>query len=343
MSAVIPIEDYARKCIGNSDRNGLPIKPRLFRKGQTARGTQFAQLTAFVAVAEHGSFTRAAAQLGLSTPSLSQAVRYLEEGFGVRLLNRTTRSVSLTEAGEKLLSHLNPVLEGVENAIDAVNAFRDNPAGSIRLTVHPLAAVAVIAPLVARFSTAYPAIGLEVSVDLDCKDIVSDRFDAGIHLGNSIAQDMIAVPMGCKFRLTTVASPDYLARQAAPSVPDDLREHNCIRYRWDKDGVAHSWKFKHAHRQVEVGIEGTLTVNDHDLALRAGVDGVGIVQLPEASVSGLIKEGRLVPLLSDWSPSWPGFYLFYSSGRHVPVKLRTLIDFLKKESKDSPERKPVAH
>ena len=189
------------------------------RKGQAIRGTQFAQLTAFVAVAEHSSFTRAAEHLGLSTPSLSQAIRGLEESFGVRLLNRTTRSVALTEAGEQLLSHLNPVLEGVDNAIDAVNAYRDSPAGTIRLTVHPLAAVTVIAPLVARFSAAYPAIGLEVSVDLECKDIVVDHFDAGIHLGSSIAQDMIAVPIGGKFRVVTVASPDYLARNPAPSTP----------------------------------------------------------------------------------------------------------------------------
>lgn len=335
MSAVIPIaEHYARNRIDKPDRNGSPTKPRLSRKGQTIRSTQFAQLTAFVAVAEHCSFTRAAEQLGLSTPSLSQAIRYLEEGFGVRLLNRTTRSVSLTEAGEQLLSHLSPLLEGVENAIDAVNAFRDKPAGTIRLTVHPLAAVSIIAPLVARFSTAYPDIGLEVSADLDCKDIVSDRFDAGIHLGNSIAQDMIAVPVGCTFRLTTVASPDYLAHRPAPSVPDDLREHSCIRYRWNKESVTNSWKFNKPQAQVEVAIDGSLTVNDHDLALRAGVDGLGIVQLPEASVSALISEGRLVPLLSDWSPSWPGFYLFYSSRRHVPVKLRALIDFLRKELKD---------
>ena len=308
-------------------RKGAP------RKGQGIRGTQFAQLTAFVAVAEHCSFTRAAEQLGLSTPSLSQAIRGLEESFGVRLLNRTTRSVALTEAGEQLLSHLNPVLEGVDNAIDAVNAYRDTPAGTIRLTVHPLASVTVIAPLVARFSAAYPAIELEVSVDLDCKDIVSDHFDAGVHLGSSIAQDMIAVPIGGKFRVVTVASPEYLARKAAPTTPDELRRHNCVRYRWDKDVVANNWRFMKDGEWVEVGVEGTLTVNDHDLALRAALDGVGIVQLPEASVAALVADGKLVPLLADWSPKWNGFFLYYSSRRHVPVKLRALVDFLRKESK----------
>ena len=194
------------------------------------RGTQFAQLTAFVAVAEHSSFTRAATHLGISTPSLSQTIRSLEEQFGVRLLNRTTRSVGLTEAGAELLSHLSPVMEGVDKAIDAVNAFRDKPAGTLRLVVHPIAALTVISPSVARFSAEYPEIRLEICVDDAHKDIVGERFDAGIHLGDDIAQDMIAVPISGKFRLTTVASPDYLARSASLSVPRDLQQHTCIKY-----------------------------------------------------------------------------------------------------------------
>lgn len=302
------------------------------RKGQGIRGTQFAQLTAFVAVAEHRSFTRAAEHLGLSTPSLSQAIRGLEETFGVRLLNRTTRSVALTEAGEQLLQHLSPILEGVDNAIDAVNAYRDTPGGTLRLTVHPLAAVTVIGPLVARFSSAYPSIDLEVSVDIACRDIVSDHFDAGVHLGNNIAQDMIAVPLGGDFRIVTVASPDYLARNAGIDSPADLASHNCVRYRWDK-AVANNWRFMRDGDRVDVAVEGTLAVNDHDLALRAALDGVGVVQLPEVSVSSLVAEGRLIQLLTDWSPNWGSFFLFYPSRRHVPVKMRTLVDFLRRESK----------
>ena len=176
------------------------------------RGTEFAQLSAFVAVAKHSSFTRAATHLGISTPTLSQRIRSLEERFGVRLLNRTTRSVALTEASDELLGHLNPVLEGVDRAIEAVNAFRDKPAGTVRLSVHPIAAVTVLAPLVARFAADYPEIRLEVCVDDACRDIVSDRFDAGVHFADSIAQDMIAVPLGERLCLSTVASPDYLAR-----------------------------------------------------------------------------------------------------------------------------------
>lgn len=308
-------------------------RPYALRKGQGIRGTQFAQLTAFVAVAEHRSFTRAAQHLGLSTPSLSQAIRGLEENFGVRLLNRTTRSVALTEAGEQLLQHLSPVLEGVDNAIDAVNAYRDTPGGTLRLTVHPLAAVTVIGPLMARFSSAYPSIELELSVDIACRDIVSEHFDAGVHLASNIAQDMIAVPIGGNFRIVTVAAPEYLARTPGIDTPRDLAAHNCVRFRWDK-AVANTWRFMKDGERADVAVEGSLTVNDHDLALRSALDGVGIVQLPEASVAPLIAEGRLATVLDGWSPNWGNFFLFYPSRRHIPMKLRTMVDFLRKESKN---------
>ncbi len=303
------------------------------------RGTQFAQLSAFVAVAEQRSFTKAATQLGISTPSLSQAVRRLEEQFGVRLLNRTTRSVSLTDAGEELLGHLNPVFSGVENAIDAVNAFRDKPAGVLRLSVHPVAAVAVLAPLVGRFSEQFPEISLDISVDVEQRDIVSERFDAGIQSGDSIAQDMIALPIGGGSRLSAVASADYLARNGVPESPDDLRAHNCIGYRWST-GVAHRWKFARSGEAIEVPVHGTLSVNDPHLALRAGLDGVGVVLLPAAWVSAGIADGKLVQLLSDWSARWADFVLYYSSRRHVPIKLRAFADFLKRESKQAGRSEP---
>ncbi len=296
------------------------------------RGTQFAQLSAFVAVAEHRSFTRAATHLGISTPSLSQAIRRLEEQFGVRLLNRTTRSVALTEAGEQLLGHLNPVLAGVETAIDAVNEFRDKPSGMLRLTVHPVAAVVMLAPLVGRFTEEYPEISLDISVDVEQRDIVSDRFDAGIQGADEIAQDMIALPIGGNFDLSVVASPDYLTRAQTPSAPDDLRNHNCIGYRWTT-GIGHRWKFQRLGEHIEVPIQGSLSVNDPHFALRAGLDGVGVVLLPAAWVSPLVAEGKLVRLLPDWTAKLTDFSLYYSSRRHVPVKLRTFADFLRKESK----------
>lgn len=309
------------------------------------RGTQFAQLTAFVAVAENRSFTKAAANLGIKVPSLSHAIRALEEQFGVRLLNRTTRSVALTEAGEQLLGHLTPVLESVDRAIDAVNEFREKPTGTLRLTVHPVAAVTVIGPIVARFSAAYPEIGLDISVEAERKDIVGERFDAGIHPDESIAQDMIAIPIGGQFRSSTVASPDYLAKRSAPTAPVDLREHNCIRYRGGADGHGHPWRFCRADQTLDVQVKGSLTVNDPALALRAALDGLGIVQLPEMSIAPLVAEGRLVRLLSDWSPRRTEFSLFYSSRRHLPVKVRALVDFMRKESKEgarAEEGRPVS-
>jgi DNA-binding transcriptional LysR family regulator len=297
------------------------------------RGTQFAQLTAFVAVAEHSSFTRAATHLGISTPSLSQTIRSLEEQFGVRLLNRTTRSVALTDAGAELLAHLSPVMEGIDKAIDAVNAYRDKPAGTLRLSVHPVAALTVIAPLVARFSAKYPEIQLAINVDDERKDIVGERFDAGIHLGDGIAQDMIAIPIGGKFRLSTVASPAYLARSAPLSVPHDLTQHNCIKYCWAGKEANHPWKFRNADQKVEVNVAGSLNLNDLELALRAGLDGMGVVQLPDVLVAPFVADGRLVPVLADWAPQWTDFVLYYSSRRHVPLKLRALVDFLRRESK----------
>jgi DNA-binding transcriptional LysR family regulator len=299
------------------------------------RGTQFAQLTAFVAVAEHSSFTRAALQLGISTPSLSQTIRSLEGQFGVRLLDRTTRSVALTEAGEELLGKLNPIIEGLRDALDGVNAFRDKPAGKLRLAVHPVAAVTVIAPSIARFAAEYPEIRLDICVDWERKDIVSERFDAGIHLGDGVAQDMIAIPIGGKFRLTTVASPDYLDRSAPLSSPDDLTQHNCIKYCWGDDVAGHPWKFKAAEQLIEVNVNGSLEVNNLDLALRAALDGIGVVQLPEATVAPYIAERSLAPVLPDWSPQGADFALFFSSRRHVPVKLRALVDFLRRQSRHS--------
>jgi DNA-binding transcriptional LysR family regulator len=327
-------------------REMTSVRRHAARKRHTTRGTQFAQLNAFAAVAEQCSFTRAAEHLGLSTPSLSHAIRALEEDLGVKLLARTTRSVTLTEAGERLLGHLGPVLEGVDYAIDSINALRDTPAGTLRLSVHPLAAVTIIAPLVAGFSAAYPNVGLEVSVDLERKDIIGDHFDAGIHPGNHVAQDMIAVPIGTKVQSLTVASPHYLAGNPAPKHPDDLRHHNCICYRWDRAGTKHAWQLSNQNQTIEVSVDGSLIVNDIDIALRAALDGLGIVQLPHTTVSQFIGDGSIVSLLPQWSPRRDDFVLYYSSHRHVPTKLRAFIDYLKKESRprkgDSAPAKEIA-
>jgi DNA-binding transcriptional LysR family regulator len=300
---------------------------------QTMRGTQFSQLTAFVAVAENRSFTKAAAHLGFKTPALSHAIRSLEEQFGVRLLNRTTRSVGLTDAGEQLLSRLTPVLQSFDRAIDGIIEFRDKPTGTLRLSVHRLAAASVIGSMVARFSAQYPEIGLDISVEPEGKDIVGDGFDAGIHPADRIALDMIAVPLGGHIRFVTVAAPDYLARNSAPSTPGDLQRHNCIRYRGGSGSAGHPWRFGNADQIVEVAVKGTLTVNDPALALRAALDGMGIVQMPETWIAPLVAEGKLVELLHNWPPRRAEFSLFYSGRRHLPVKLRVLVDFLRQEAR----------
>ena len=296
-------------------------------------GSRLGYLTAFVAVAERRSFTRAASHLGLSPSSLSNAIRCLEEGFGVRLLNRTTRSVALTDAGDLLLRHLSPVFEDVDRAIEAVSQFRDKPAGTIRLTVHPIAASTLLAPILARFLVEYPEVKLDIAVDVERRDIVREHFDAGIHPREDIDQDMIIASVGGEIRLVTAASPDYLARHGEPSKPEDLLQHRCIKYRWGSRADGGPWKFRGAGSEVVVQVMGALTVNDLTLASRAGVDGIGIVQLPESSIQSFVAEGRLIKILDEWTPSGMEFCLFHSSRRQIPIKLRALVDVLRNESK----------
>src|SRR5258705_892879 len=296
------------------------------------RANQFSELTAFVAVPQHRNFTKAATHLGLSPPSLSQTVRSLETRLGVRLLNRTTRSVALTAAGEGLLAVIQPVLEGIDKAVDALNQFRDKPMGSLRLTASRFAAVMIVGPLIGRFMTEYPDIRVELFVDDSHSDIVSGRFDAGIRWGERIDKDMIAVRMGGGFRLIPVASPAYLARNPRPNTPRDLRAHRCIHYRHTWDGEILRWMFEKDGEQIEVAAEGALIVNDMDLALGAAHDGLGIAYVPEATARPSIEDGRLIPLLEDWCRFELDFFLYYSSRPQFPLPLQTLIAFIRKHA-----------
>lgn len=299
------------------------------------RGTQFSELSAFVAVAEQASFTKAAKQIGLSTATLSQTIRALEERLGVRLLNRTTRSVSPTEAGEQLLARLRPALDGFDDALESMNAFRDRPAGHLRLTVPPPVAGFVLAPLLAPFLARYPEIALEISVDSALVDIVANRFDAGIRFGPRVARDMIAVPITDKLRVVVVASPEYLAQRPRPQTPKDLLTHNCIRLRFGISGLA-PWQFLVNGKETEFDVEGSLTVNDGELAVRAALDGVGILYMLEDYVAPMIADGRLVPLLDEClPPPTDGFYLYYPSRRQNPAALQALIAFLRANFKAS--------
>jgi len=288
----------------------------------------FTEMTAFVAIAERLSFAKAAVQLGVSRSALSETMRGLEDKLGVRLLNRTTRSVALTQVGERLLAELRPALASFEAAVESINQFRDKPAGHLRLTVPRPAAKMVIEPILGKFLAAYPAISLEIATDSALTDIVRDRFDAGIRPGHVLEQDMIAIRVGEDARPTVVGSPDYLRRHGHPKTPADLQTHNCIRQRF-ASGAIHQWAFEKRGKSVEVMVKGSLIVNDGDLALRAALDSVGLARLSATLVDPHVAARRLVSLLEDWTPRSVGFFLYYPSRRQAPAALQAFVDFLK--------------
>jgi DNA-binding transcriptional LysR family regulator len=292
------------------------------------RGPELAEMNAFIAVAERRSFARAAVQLGISRSRLSETIRELEGRLGVRLLNRTTRSVAPTVAGERLLTQIRPLLNDFDVVLDSINAFRDKPAGLLRLTVLPPAASFMLAPVLSRFLEQYPAINLEISVDAALTDIVAGRFDAGMRAGDRVERDMIALRIGEEIRNVVVATPDYLARHKRPTTPQDLGAHNCIRVRFPS-GVILPWQFEKKGRQVEAAVEGRLTVNDPELALKAALEGVGVLYTALGYAGSEIKAGRLVPLLEDWRTPATAIFLYYSGRRQVPVPLQAFIEFLR--------------
>jgi DNA-binding transcriptional LysR family regulator len=292
------------------------------------RGTEFGELSAFLVVAEQRNFTRAAKQLGISPATLSQTIKTLEERLGLRLLNRTTRSVAPTEAGDKLLMRLRPVIDDYEAAIDSLNEFRGKPAGLLRLTVAPPAAQSVLAPVLAKFLAQYPDIKLEISVDSANIDIVAQQFDAGIRAGDRIDRDMIAVRITDEWQTAVVGSAAYLAKHGKPKQPQDLQAHNCIRLRMP-NGALLPWRFVKDGKTFDVAVSGSLILNETSLMAPAILDGVGLTQLPRAYVAAAITEGRVVSLLEEWQPSGAPFALYYPSRRQTPAALQALIDFLR--------------
>jgi DNA-binding transcriptional LysR family regulator len=291
-------------------------------------GVQLAELTAFVAVAEHLSFTKAAVQVGVALPTMSQTIRSLEERLGVRLFNRTTRSVALTEAGDRLLLEIQPIIAGIDHALESVNLFRDNPVGTLRLAVSRPAATRVLAPIIQPFLAEYPAIRLEVSVDDTHSDIVSGRFDAGIRVGHRVERDMTILRLLDEFRMLAVATPGYLARHPAPSLPKDLHFHNCIRYRQPWDGSFQPWMFNKGRQHSEISVEGSLIANDIELVLGAALDGVGVAYVAEPLVAPLLAEGRLLALLQGWCSMLPGVFLYYPSRHQIPMPLLVFLKFI---------------
>jgi DNA-binding transcriptional LysR family regulator len=296
------------------------------------RGPEFAELTAFVAVAEQRNFTRAAANLGIAPSTLSQTIRSLEDRLGVRLLNRTTRSVATTEAGERLLVQLQPALDGIGKAMETVNAYRDTPMGTLRLCVSRPASLHIVAPLLGPFLAAHPAITVEITTDDSRQDIVKGGFDAGVRIGETIDQDMIAVRLADSYRMVAVASASYLENNPPPAHPDELRAHNCIRHRWTWDGAVHPWRFERGDEHLEVAVDGDLVVDDLLLALFAARDGAGVAYLPDAFICPYLDQGRLVRLLDDWSMTKSGVFLYYSGRRQVPAPLQAFIAFVRRHA-----------
>jgi DNA-binding transcriptional LysR family regulator len=308
------------------------------------KNNSFSKLSAFVVVAEQRHFSKAAAQLGVSPSTLTQTIRSLEDQLGVRLLNRTTRSVSITAAGELLLHHMQPVLGAVDNALDAVNSFRDSPRGHLRLSIARVVALSLISPLIPEFLAEYPDITLEIVTDDSNIDIISERIDAGIRVGELIEKDMIAVRIFEEFRMLTVASPEYLAKHPPIATPDDLRAHNCIQRRRTKDGIIHPWEFEANGKRSQVAVGGSLVVNDWHLMLKASMNGIGISNLPEMLVRQAISEGRLVSLLDEWAIRVSGLFIYYSSRRQVPAPLQAFISFMRRHRNLAPlQSRPTIH
>ncbi len=295
------------------------------------RGAEFAEMSAFAAIAELRSFGKAAMQLGIGKSTLSQNLRSLEERLGVRLLNRTTRSVSLTEAGARLLARVRPSLVELNAAVDEIANYQKSPTGLLRLVVQPPVATLLIEPILARFLREYPGIQLDVAVVKMPADIASEGFDAGIRIGEQIDRDMIAMRVMGEARFLVVASPDYLTHRPRPKTPRDLRQHDCIRNRLP-NGAIFGWDFEKNNKVLHISVEGRLIVNDIELSIRAVRDGLGLAYLLYDYVSADLKAGRLVPLLEEWSPRLSGFFLYYSSRRQVTGPLQALIAFLKAEA-----------
>ena len=293
------------------------------------RGTEFAELTAFLAVAKERSFRRAAKRLGFSPSALSHTIRELEERLGTRLLNRTTRSVSPTEAGLALFNRIGPAIAEIESAVGALGDSQPRPSGRLRLNLPRVAADLILAPVLGRFVQTYPNILLELAIDDDIIDVVAGGCDAGIRNGEHLQQDMVAVRLTPNLEVAVVGAPVYFAQREAPQTPRDLKNHACINYRWITTGALYRWPFKGPDGPIDVAVEGPLVVNDLDVILEAALGGGGLACLPKSFVAGHIETGRLIRVLEAWYRPISGFFLYYPGHRHTPPALRAFIDFLR--------------
>ena len=286
-------------------------------------------LAAFVAVAELSSFTGAAARLQVSPSAVSQSIRALEQRLGVALLNRSTRSVSLTEAGARFLERIAAPLRELDAAAEDLGGEAGRPSGLLRLNVARAAYMTIMRPVIVAFLAAYPEIDVEMVIESGVVDIVARGFDAGIRFSDLVHRDMVAVPVGPALSAHVIASPGYIARRGAPTHPKGLFDHDCIAFQHATSGQIERWAFARGEERFELGIRGRLIVNDSTAMVQAVLDGAGIGYMTNGFIEGLFEEERLVRLLADWSPPVPGFVLFYPNRRRAPRKLRALIDFLR--------------
>lgn len=290
---------------------------------------QLADLNAFLAVAEEQSFTRAAARLGVSQSALSHTIRRLEARLGVRLLTRTTRSVAPTEAGQRLLGTLAPALDGIATQLASLSELREKPAGTVRITSSEHAARTVLWPVLEKLLPEYPDVHVELSLDSGFRDIVAERFDAGVRLGEAIAKDMIATRIGPDLRMAIVGAPAYFATRPPPQAPHDLSEHQCINLRLLTAGALYAWELEKDGREVRVRVDGQLVFNDVQMILDASLAGFGLGFVMEDQVAAHLAAGRLVRVLEDWCPSFPGHHLYYPSRRQHSAAFRVLLDALR--------------
>lgn len=293
-----------------------------------ARG-DFSDLVAFLAVARTGSFTRAAKQLGISQPALSKSLKDLETRLGVRLLNRTTRSVTTTDAGDHLVESIAPHFEGIEAGLSALTDLRDKPSGTVRITTGDHHADTILVPAMAKLTKTHPDLNIEISVNTGFVDIVAERFDVGIRLGETLAQDMIAVRISPEMRMAVVAAPSYFKDRKAPKTPHDLAKHNCINLRLPSHGGTTVWEFDKRGHGVNVRVEGQMIVSTIALARSAALSGAGLAYLFEDDVERYIASGKLVRVLEDWCEPFPGYYLYYPSKRQQSPAIAAIIEALR--------------
>lgn len=285
-----------------------------------------ADLSIFLSIAQHLNFSRAAVDLGLTPSALSHSLRALENRLGVRLFNRTTRSVALTEAGERLYGRLKPAFRDIEDALEDLNHFRDKPSGNLRITSGRQACELVLLPIASEFLQAYPDIRLEVVESDALLDIVAAGFDAGVRFGNRLEADMVSLPIGPDLRSVVVGSPAFFQRHPAPQQPEELHALPCIRHRFPS-GSMYRWEFERDGIEQEIDVNGPLTLGDVSLMVGPALQGLGLAYVFEDMVSEHLAAGRLVQVLADWCPYYPGLHLYYPSRRHVPAPLKAFIDF----------------